>query len=317
MSGGADSTRAVLYALGANGAIAIAKYAAAWITGSSSMIAEAVHSTADCGNQLLLLLGLKEARRPPDADYPLGHGKETYFWSFIVAIMLFTVGGLFSIYEGVHKFSGDNTIASPYIALGVLAFSIAMEAFSMAGCMREVNKVRAGRSVWEWFRASRNSELVVVFGEDLAALLGLVLAFCAVLTAWLTGDTRWDAAGSVAIGVLLVTVAVMVGLEVKALLVVVAVMVAIEVKSLLVGQGVEEPVRRAMVDFLEGEPAVERILDLRTLHMGPDVVVAVKAKMRDHGGQDALIEAINRTEVAFKARFPEVQWTFFEPDIHE
>jgi cation diffusion facilitator family transporter len=302
MSGGADSTRAVLYALGANGAIAAAKYVAAYITGSSSMIAEAVHSTADCGNQLLLLLGLKEARRPPDADYPLGHGKETYFWSFIVAIMLFTVGGLFSIYEGVHKFSGDNTIASPYIALGVLAFSIAMEAFSMAGCMREVNKVRAGRSVWEWFRASRNSELVVVFGEDLAALLGLVLAFCAVLTAWLTGDTRWDAAGSVAIGVLLVTVAVMVGLEVKAL---------------LVGQGVEAPMRSAMVGFLESQPAVERVLDLRTLHMGPDVVVAVKAKMRDHGGQDALIEAINRTEVAFKARFPEVQWTFFEPDIHE
>jgi divalent metal cation (Fe/Co/Zn/Cd) transporter len=188
------------------------------------------------------------------------------------------------------------------VALGVLAFSIVMESVSMAGCMREVNKVRAGRSIWNWFRETRNAELATIFGEDLAALLGLVLAFGAVLTAWLTGDLRWDAAGSISIGVLLV---------------IVALMVAIEVKSLLVGQGVEEPVRRAMVAFLEGEPAVERVLDLRTLHMGSDVVVAVKAKMRDHGGQDALIEAINRTEVAFKARFPEVQWTFFEPDIHE
>jgi len=202
----------------------------------------------------------------------------------------------------VHKLGEGSTLASPIVALGVLAFSIGMEAFSMAGCMREVNKVRAGRTVWRWFRETRSAELVVVFGEDLAALVGLVIAFCAVLVAWLTGDTRWDAAGSISIGVLLV---------------VVAVMVAIEVKSLLVGQGVEEPTRRAMVDFLEGDPGVERILDLRTLHMGPDVVVAVKAKMRDHGGQDALIEAINRAEVAFKARFPQVQWTFFEPDIHE
>ncbi len=302
MSAGADSARAVLYALGANGAIAIAKYAAAWVTGSSSMIAEAVHSTADCGNQLLLLLGLRQARRPADAEYPLGHGKETYFWSFIVAVMLFSVGGLFSIYEGVHKLAGEGSRASPLVALGVLAFSIVMECVSMAGCLREVNKVRAGRSIWEWFRGTRNAELVVVFGEDLAALLGLVIAFCAVLAAWLTGDMRWDAAGSISIGVLLVIVAVMVG---------------VEVKSLLVGQGVEEPVRRAMVGFLEGEPAVERVLDLRTLHMGPDVVVAVKAKMRDHGTQDALIDAINRTEVAFKARFPEIRWTFFEPDIHE
>lgn len=302
MSGGADSARAVLYALGANGAIAIAKYVAAWVTGSSSMVAEAVHSTADCGNQLLLLLGLNQARRPADADYPLGRGKETYFWSFIVALMLFSVGGLFSIYEGVHKLAGEGTLASPMVALGVLAFSIVMESVSMAGCMREVNKVRAGRSVWTWFRETRNAELATIFGEDLAALMGLVIAFGAVATAWLTGDTRWDAAGSISIG---------------ALLVIVALMVAVEVKSLLVGQGVEEPVRRDMVAFLEGESAVERVLDLRTLHMGSDVVVAVKAKMRDHGGQDALIEAINRTEVAFKARFPAVQWTFFEPDIHE
>jgi cation diffusion facilitator family transporter len=299
-AGGADSTRAVLLALAANGAIAAAKYTAAALTGSGAMLAEAVHSTADCGNQLLLLLGMKRAKRPPNAEYPLGFGKETYFWSFIVAIMLFTVGGLFSIYEGAHKLQNPSPVASPWIALAVLAFSIVMEAFSMAGALREVRKVQAGRSLWAWFRSTRNAELVVVFGEDLAALVGLVVAFVAVLAAALTGNPAYDAMGSVAIGVLLVAVAIA---------------VAIEVKALLVGQGVEAPVRRAMIEFLEADGAVDAVLDLLTLHMGPDVMVAVKARMREHGSQAALIDEINRVEAAFKVRFPQAQWIFFEPDV--
>jgi cation diffusion facilitator family transporter len=299
-AGGADSTRAVLLALAANGAIAAAKYTAAALTGSGAMLAEAVHSTADCGNQLLLLLGMKRAKRPPNAEYPLGFGKETYFWSFIVAIMLFTVGGLFSIYEGAHKLQNPSPVASPWIALAVLAFSIVMEAFSMAGALREVRKVQAGRSLWAWFRSTRNAELVVVFGEDLAALVGLVVAFVAVLAAALTGNPAYDAMGSVAIGLLLVAVAIA---------------VAIEVKALLVGQGVEAPVRRAMIEFLEADGAVDAVLDLLTLHMGPDVMVAVKARMREHGSQAALIDEINRVEAAFKVRFPQAQWIFFEPDV--
>jgi cation diffusion facilitator family transporter len=299
-AGGADSTRAVLLALAANGAIAAAKYTAAALTGSGAMLAEAVHSTADCGNQLLLLLGMKRAKRPPNAEYPLGFGKETYFWSFIVAIMLFTVGGLFSIYEGAHKLQNPSPVASPWIALAVLAFSIVMEAFSMAGALREVRKVQAGRSLWAWFRSTRNAELVVVFGEDLAALVGLVVAFVAVLAAALTGNPAYDAMGSVAIGVLLVAVAIA---------------VAIEVKALLVGQGVEAPVRRAMIEFLEADGAVDAVLDLLTLHMRPDVMVAVKARMREHGSQAALIDEINRVEAAFKVRFPQAQWIFFEPDV--
>jgi len=300
--GEADSTRAVLLALGANGAIAAAKYAAAALTGSGAMLAEAVHSTADCGNQLLLLLGMKRSRRPPNAEYPMGFGKETYFWSFVVAIMLFTVGGLFSIYEGAHKLAEPAPVASPWIALGVLAFSIVMEAFSMAGALREVRKVQAGRTLWAWFRATRNAELVVVFGEDLAALVGLALAFAAVGAAALTGNPAYDAAGSIAIGALLVAVAIA---------------VAVEVKALLVGQGVEAPVRRAMIAFLEADPAVESVLELLTLHMGPDVMVAVKARMREHGSQAALIDAINRVEAEFKARFPQAHWIFFEPDVRD
>lgn len=297
---GANSARAVFVALGANGAIAAAKYAAAALTGSGAMLAEAVHSTADCGNQLLLLLGIKRSRRPPNAEYPLGFGKETYFWSFIVALMLFTVGGLFSIYEGIHKLGGSEPVAAPFIALGVLGFSIAMEAFSMAGALREVRKVQGGRTLWAWFRSTRNAELVVVFGEDLAALVGLALAFAAVFTTWVTGNPAWDAIGSIAIGALLVAVAVL---------------VAIQVKALLVGQGVEAPVRRAMIAHLEADPAVERVFDLLTLHMGPDVMVAVKAKMREHASQAALIDEINRAEASFKARFPQAQWIFFEPDV--
>jgi cation diffusion facilitator family transporter len=299
MAHGADSTKAVVYALAANFAIAVTKYVAAFFTGSGSMLAEAVHSTADCGNQMLLLLGLKRAKRPPSPDYPLGYGKETYFWSFLVAIMLFSVGGLFSLYEGWHKLHEPEELSYPLLALGVLAFGIAAESFSMWGCLREVNKARGSRSLWQWFRESRNAELVVIFGEDLAALLGLALAFVAVLTAWVTGNVMYDALGSMAIGALLVIVAIMVGIEVKAM---------------LVGQGVEAPVRGEMTEFLSSHPSVAEVLQLLTLHMGGDVMVAVKARMRDHDTQSALIEAINKVEAAFKERFPEVVWIFFEPD---
>ena len=297
---GADSTKAVIYALGANFAIAVTKYIAAAVTGSGSMLAEAVHSTADCANQLLLLLGLKQSRRPPTLDYPLGFGKETYFWSFIVAIMLFSVGGLFSVYEGWHKLHEPEELSYPLLALGVLLFGIVAESFSMWGCLREVNKARGNQNLWDWFRHSRNAELVVIFGEDLAALLGLSFAFVAVLVAWVTGNVMYDALGSIAIGVLLLVVAVMVGVEVKAL---------------LVGQGVEAAVRQEMLAYLEGQQPIEKILELLTLHMGGDVMVAVKAKMREHGSQSGLIDAINHIETSFKERFPQVQWIFFEPDV--
>ena len=300
MAHGADSTKAVIYALGANFAIAVTKYIAAALTGSGSMLAEAVHSTADCANQLLLLLGLKQSRRPATPDYPLGFGKETYFWSFIVAIMLFTVGGLFSVYEGWHKLNTPEELSYPLLALGVLLFGIVAESFSMWGCLREVDKARGNQSIWDWFRHSRNAELVVIFGEDLAALLGLSFAFVAVLVAWVTGNVMYDALGSIAIGVLLLIVAVMVGVEVKAL---------------LVGQGVEAPVRQEMLAFLDGQEPIEKILELLTLHMGGDVMVAVKAKMREHGSQAALVDAINRVETSFKETFPQVQWIFFEPDV--
>ena len=302
MAGGANPVKAILAALFANGALAMAKFAAAAVTGSGSMLAEAVHSAADCGNQGLLLLGLKRAKQPPSPDYPLGYGKETYFWSFIVALMLFSLGGLFSLYEGWHKLSEPEPLSYPFIALGVLAFGIFVETLSMRACVQEINKIRSRQSLWQWFRHSRNAELVVIFGEDLAALLGLVFAFFAVLLAWYTGNPMYDAIGSMAIGVLLIVVAVFVGIEVKAM---------------LVGQGVEERTRQDMIGFLEQQPDVHKVFNCVTLQLGPDVMVAVKVKMRPLASADALVAAINKAEAAFKRQYPQVLWLFFEPDLQD
>jgi cation diffusion facilitator family transporter len=300
MSEHANSLRAILLALGANSAIFVAKLIAAVMTGSGAMLAEAVHSLADCANQGLLLVGMRQAKRPPSMEYPLGWGRVMYFWSFLVAMLLFSVGGMFSIYEGVHKLSHPEPLSWPWLAVGVLAFSIVVEGISMHGCLKEVNKARGSRSLWRWFRETRSSELLVIFGEDLAALLGLSLAFIAIVATMITGNLLFDALGTIAIGVLLV---------------IVAVAVANEVKALLVGQGVEPEQREAMIDFLNAQPDVDAVLNLLTVQMGPDVMVAVKARMAPAADQRSFIEAINRTEKAMKQAFPDVRWSFFEPDI--
>ena len=299
MSGKADSLRSVLYALGANFAIALAKSAGAAYTGSSAMLAEAIHSFADCGNQGLLLWGMQRARQQPTADHPLGFGKAVYFWSFIVALMLFSMGGLFSIYEGVHKLGSPEPMKDAWVALVILAFGIVAESVSLWGALREIDKERGARRYWTWFRSSRTSELVVIFGEDLAALGGLVLAFGFIVVAVLTGNPMWDAVGSVAIGVLLVLVAVLVGKEIA---------------SLLVGQSADPLVEQSMREHLTGRAEVQRVLNLITQQLGPDVMVAVKAVMAPQGSERGLIDAINRVERSLRESFPQIRWCFFEPD---
>jgi cation diffusion facilitator family transporter len=300
MSGHANSTKAIFIALGANFAIFASKLVAAVLTGSGAMLAEAVHSLADCGNQGLLLLGMRQAARPASAEYPLGWGRALYFWSFLVAMLLFSVGGVFSIYEGVHKLGHPEPLKWPWLALGVLVFGVAAEGVSMHGCLKEVNKARGGRSLWRWFRETRSSELLVIFGEDLAALLGLSLAVLAVGATMLTGDLVYDALGTIAIGVLLV---------------VVAIAVAVEVKALLIGQGVEPQRRAELQAFLQARPEVAEVLNLLTLQMGPDVMVAVKARMAPMPDDRSLIAAINAVERDLKAAFADVRWSFFEPDV--
>lgn len=302
MSGTANSLRAILFALGANFSLFVAKGVAAFITGSGAMLAEAVHSLADCGNQGLLLLGMRQAKRPANENHPLGHGKALYFWSFLVAILLFSVGGMFSLYEGLHKFQHPEPLNMPWIAVGVLVFGIVVEAISFHACLTEVNKVRDGRSLWRWFRDSRNSDLLVIFGEDLAALLGLVFALLAVSATMLTGNPIYDAYGTLAIGVLLV---------------VVAVLVAIEVKALLIGQSADPSETVRMKAFVSKHPMVDHLLNLLTLQMGNDIVVAVKAEMVRQPNDLELIHAINEVEDGFRKEFPGVRWLFFEPDIDD
>lgn len=299
MSAGGDSTRAILFALGANFAIACSKGVAAFFTGSGAMLAETVHSLADCGNQLLLMLGMKQARRAPSADYPLGYGKAIYFWSFLVALMLFSVGGMYSIYEGVHKLQHPEPLRQWWWAVAVLVFGIVAESMSMRACLQEVKKARGDRSLWQWFRESRQAELVVIFGEDLAALAGLVLALLAVVLSVVTGDPIWDAIGTLAIGLLLV---------------VVAVFVAVEVKALLIGQSMDPDREQEVRAFIAARPEVAGVISLITLQLGNDVMLSVQAEMAPADSADALIEAINRVERAVKQRFPEVRWSFFEPD---
>lgn len=299
MSGNADSLRSVLFALGANFAIALAKGAGAAYTGSASMLAEAIHSAADCGNQGLLLWGMRRTRLAATADHPLGYGKEVYFWSFIVALMLFSMGGLFSIYEGLHKLDSPEPLSSAWVALAILGFGIVAESVSLWGALREIDKERGERGYWAWFRTSRTSELVVIFGEDLAALGGLALAFGFIVVALLTGNPMWDALGSIAIGVLLVLVAVLVGREVA---------------SLLVGQSADPIVDRLLRQHLDARPEVQRVLNLITQQLGPDVMVAIKAVMAPQGSEQGLIDAVNRVERSLREAFPQVRWCFFEPD---
>src|ERR1700752_4195051 len=249
----ADSVRTILSALGANLAIAVAKTGAAIFTGSSAMLAEAIHSYADSGNQGLLLLGMRQAKRPPSPDYPLGWGKAVFFWSFIVALVLFSLGGLFSLYEGWHKLVEPEPIRYPWVAVGILVFGLIAETVSLRACLHEVNKVRGGRSLWRWFRESRQSELVVILGEDLAALLGLALALCAVLMTIFFADPAWDALGSMAIGVVLI---------------IVAIGIAVQIKGLLIGRSAEPETEARLREFLGRRGEVEEIYKMITMQLG-------------------------------------------------
>jgi cation diffusion facilitator family transporter len=245
---------------------------------------------------------MKLAQRPPNSHYPLGYGKEIYFWSFIVALMLFSVGGMFSIYEGAHKLQHPEPFNKPYIAIGVLIFAIVAESLSMWGCLNEVNKVRGEQSLMQWFKTSRQSALVVIFGEDLAATLGLIFALVAVVLSMVTGNPIYDAYGTLTIGILLIVIAILIGREVK---------------QLLIGQSVEPKLQQEMHTFLLQQDGVEEIFNLLTLQLGDDVMVAVKAKLNMEMNAKQLIEKIKTGERAFKERFPQVMWLFFEPDVSD
>ncbi len=297
-----STARAILYAFLANAGIAIAKTWAAMITGSGSMLAEAIHSYADASNQVLLYLGLRQSTKAPDEEHPLGYGKLSYFWSFIVALLLFSVGGLFSIYEGTHKFLHPEPLSQVWIAIVVLLVAIVLETLSLLGCIREIGNIRGERPFMEWFRETRQSELVVVLGEDVAALLGLCLALIFISLAALTGDPMYDALGSVCIGVVLI---------------VVSVFLTLRVRSLLVGRSADPMIQEAIAKIIAADDHIEKVFNTITLQFGPDTLLAAKIKLKSGIDIDTAVADINRLERQLKAEIPKLKWCFIEPDVED
>jgi cation diffusion facilitator family transporter len=295
-----SSSKAILYAFIANLGIALAKLGAAIYTNSGSMLAESIHSFADCGNQVLLFVGLRQAQKPPDAKHPLGYGKVTYFWSFVVALLLFSMGGLFSINEGWHKLHSTEALNKAWVALLVLGVSVGLEFGSLLGCLREIKKLRRERSLGYWLKNTRNAELVVVLGEDVAALVGLVIAFAFVALAAATGNPVFDAIGSIVIGVVLVCVSVF---------------VAVRIKGLIVGRSAEDDLQEALKAEVAGDPDIDALLNAITMQMGPDVMLALKVRMRAGLTLEAAVDCLNALERRIKGKFPEVAWCFVEPDV--
>ena len=295
-----STARAILYAFLANGGIAIAKSWAAWLTGSGSMLAEAIHSYADTANQVLLFLGLKQAVKRPDAEHPLGYGMLSYFWSFVVAMLLFSVGGLFSIYEGIHKFQHPEPLTQVWVALLVLIVAICLESFSLLGCLREIRAVRDERPFRMWLKHTRNSELVVVLGEDIAALIGLCLALLFISLAVINGNPVFDAIGSMCIGVVLI---------------VISVFLTLRVQSLLVGRSADPLVQEAIDKVICEDEDIEQVFNSITMQMGPYTMLAAKIKLKSGIDIDTAVRDINDLESRLKEEIPNLKWCFIEPDI--
>jgi cation diffusion facilitator family transporter len=295
--------KAVLAALAANIGIALAKFAAFLVTGSASMLAEAVHSVADTGNEVLLLIGQGRSRRARTTEHPFGFGRERYFYGFVVAVMLFTVGAVFSIYDGIHKIVNPGRLDSPVIAYAVLGLSMVLESFSLRTAIREANEERKEGLGWRQFvHRTKTPELPVVLLEDSAALAGLCLAFLGVLLAQVTGNDEWDGVGSVAVGLLLTGAAFIVGTETK---------------SLLIGEAATEEVTAKIVTALEGGPEQFRLIHLRTSHIGPDsLLVAGKIGVPPQMTAAALAAAIDAAEKRVRTAVPIAETIYLEPDIY-
>jgi cation diffusion facilitator family transporter len=294
--------RAVLAALGANLGIAITKFIAFLFTGSASMLAEAVHSVADTGNEVLLLVGRDRSTRPPSDEHPFGFGRERYFYGFVVSVMLFTVGAAFSVYDGVHKILNPEAVRAPLVAIVVLALSAVLEGFSLRTGIREANKVRGQRNWGSFIRRTKAPELPVVLLEDTAALIGLMFAFLGVTLAWVTGDGRWDGAGSLGIGVLLATAAAI---------------LAVEMKSLLIGEAASADVQRMIVAALEDGPEVDQVIHMRTVHIAPDsILVAAKIAVRGTDTAAQVAAGIDAAEQRVRAAVPIASTIYLEPDIY-
>ena len=294
-------TKAVVAALMANTGIAISKFVAFAITGSASMLSEAIHSVADSLNQVLLLVGGKRSQRAADDHYQFGYGRVRYVYGFLVAIVLFMVGGIYSLYEGWHKWTHPEPVHNFGIAIAVLSVAIILESFSFRTAIIEANKVRGKRSFAKFVKDARQPELPVILLEDFGALIGLVFALLGVSLAVVTGDGRWDGMGAMAIG---------------SLLIVIALILVREMSGMLVGEGALPEEYDAVKAALESAPLVERVIHLRTLHVGPDaLLVGAKIAIRHQESAQDIARGIDEAERLLRIAVPSAQYVFLEPDF--
>jgi cation diffusion facilitator family transporter len=297
------SRKAILAAFLANLGIAIAKFVGFLLTSSAGLLAEAAHSLADTGNQLLLLLGGHRARRAADTEHPFGYGRERYFWAFVVALVLFSMGGLFALYEGISKLRHPHEVDNLPIAIGILVFAIVLESISLRTAYREAKPRRPpDMSWWTWIRRAKEPELPVVLLEDTGAEIGLFFALTGVLLAHFTDEPRWDALGSIAIG---------------ALLVLIAILLAAEMKGLLIGESASREDLAQITSTLEGAPSVRRLIHIKTEHLGPDeLLVAAKLEFASDLSVDQLATAIDGAEAALRDAVPIARVVYIEPDVY-
>ena len=297
----AESKKAVMAALVANSGLAVAKFVGFAATGAASLLAEAVHSVADTSNQALLLWGGRAAKRDPSPQHPYGYGREHYFWSFIVALVIFILGGGFAIVEGINKLQEPHAIDGVGWAIGILVVGIGLEGASLGSAVRASQPVRGNRSWWQFIRTTHRAELAVVLLEDLGGGAGLVIALVGIGLAELTGDPRFDSLGSIAIGVLLCAIAAI---------------LAIELKSLLIGESVSPEQERVLREALLDDPAIVRILHVRTQYMGPDqLLIGAKLEFAADLAVEDLAAAIDRTEERVRRAVPATRIIYIEPDL--
>jgi cation diffusion facilitator family transporter len=294
-------TRAIIAALLANAGIAVAKFVGYLITGSSSMLAESVHSVADTSNQGLLLLGGNRAKRAATTEHPFGYGRDRYFYSFVVALLLFSLGSVFAMYEGIHKLEEPEPLTSPLVAVAILVVAIVLEGFSFRTAIVESRPLKGAGTWWQFIRQSKVPELPVVLLEDFGALIGLVLALLGVGLTVVTDNPVFDALGTISIGILLG---------------VIAIILIIEMKSLLIGEGATRPVLDKIVTELQGGSDVERVIHIRTQYLGPEeLLVAAKIAMTPGLPLEGVARAIDEAEVRVRAAVPDARIIYLEPDL--
>lgn len=302
MNGNNHGTGHIIQSLVVNLIIASIKAVAAFMTKSGAMLAETIHSFADCANQGLLLLGVKQAHKPADETHPFGYGMSVYFWSFMVAMLLFSVGGMFSVYEGIHKFQHPEPVENIYWGVGILVASLSLEGYATLSNIKSINQKRK-KGFLNYITSTKESDLIVVFGENSAAVLGLTLALIAMLTSYFTEDGRYDALGSIAIGIVLISVAVF---------------LTREVKSLLIGESADEEVRLQISEIVNKHPEIESLINSRTIQKGPGMILAcVKVKCKPHLSASEISKMINEVEYELRAKNPDIKWLYIEPDLQE